>query len=114
MKPFKSFSGLSAWLLRITLAVIIFNTYIQAFSNFNFSSLSFYFAAAFIVFGVLLLIGGLLSKQSLTVVSALFIFLLSVYKTISFFHGGINPMMIMHFTMLTLGFYFFATGNKNR
>ncbi len=112
MKPFKSFSGLSSWLLRITLAVIIANTYIHEFSRFDFSSISFYFAAVFIVLGLLLLIGGLLSKQSLTVIAGLFIFLLSIYKTISYFDDGINSMVLMHFTMLTLGFYFFTTGNK--
>ncbi len=112
MKPFKAGTGLSSWLLRLSLIAIIVNIYLELFIHFNLSSINFYFAAAYIFLGGLLFVGGLIPKHTLTVVSGLFIFLLAIYKTVVHFKEGFGSALIIHFTILAIGFYFFSNGNK--
>jgi hypothetical protein len=113
MKPLKSIIPLARWLLRLSLAVLIFFTYYKTFKGFDFNNLGFYFAAVYVIFGALLVIGGFLSKSSLTVVSAFILFLLSVYLLIKNATGDIGTQMTEYLLPASIAFYFLSTGNDN-
>lgn len=112
MKPFKSVLPFSRWLLRITLLAYLIVIHFDTFKALNFSSLQFYFAAVFIVFSALLLLGGFIS-ESLTVVSALIIIVLSLYQMIVSFTGTITEATVWFLIPLSISFYFLSTGNKS-
>lgn len=111
MKPLKSTKPLARWLLRICLAAFIFFTYFNSVKTFDFKNLDFYFAAVYFVFGAFLIIGGFLSKGTMTVISGLIIFLLSVYQLVKSFSGEINEQLLVFLLPASIAFYFLSTGN---
>lgn len=112
MQPFKYGQVVALWLLRITLTIYLFLGYINRISPINFESVRFYVAFAFIIFAVLLLVGGFLSKPGLTVVSGLVIFILSGYQFVVSFDGRIDLDLVMHLFPMSIGFFFLSQGNK--
>ncbi len=113
MKPLKTTIPLSRWMLRICLTAFVFFTYFNTFMTMSFKSLGFYFAAIYIVFGALLMIGGFLPKHSLTVFSGLVIFILSVYQLIKSFTGEINEYLLVYLLPASIAFFFLSTGNND-
>jgi hypothetical protein len=112
MQPFKYGQAVAMWLLRITLVLYLFLSYINRLSPINFESIRFYVALAFVIFAVLLLVGGFLSKPGLTVISGLIIFLLSGYQLAISFNGRIDTDLIAYMFPLSVGFFFLCQGNK--
>ena len=113
MKPFKRGKPLANWLLRITLAGFIILIYFHTFQNFNFKAPEFYFSLVYLLLGTMIIIGGLLNTQGLTVVSGLLIFVLSVYFLIVSFKGSFTVYWMDRFLLAALGFYFMTAGNKD-
>ena len=113
MKPLKTTIPLSRWLLRICLAAFVFFTYFDTFIEMSFNGLGFYFAALYIIFGALLIIGGFLPKHSMTVISGLVIFILSVYQLIKSFSGEINEYLLVYLLPASIAFFFLSTGNND-
>lgn len=112
MKPLKSFTGFASWLMRISVLLIVFAAFFDTFMAFNIKELSFYIAAGFMVFGLLLFIGGFMGKPTLSVLSGLVILLLSALQAYWAFKG-IN-ISFAHWIMLaSVGLFFLASGNKN-
>jgi hypothetical protein len=112
MKPFHSGKTLANWLLRFALMAILWVLYFNAASTWNFLSLLFIMAITALCFGILNIMGGLLSKPGLTVVSGLVIFILSIYKLIVSFNGSFDQSFALHLVPLALGFHFFVVGNE--
>lgn len=112
MKPLKSFSGFASWLMRIAVLLIVFAAFFNTFMAFGIKELSFYIAAGFMVFGLLLFIGGFVSKPTLTVVSGLILFLLSGLKAYWAFNG-ITAEFAQWVLMGSVALSFLANGNKN-
>jgi cell division protein FtsX len=113
MKPFKSGAILAAWLLRLMLVWFIYKTYVQSFPGFDFKSFSFYVDACYVLFGLMLLVGGFLQKPALTVFSGLFLFILPVVQLIRSFPEKPGEAMLLYLIPLSVGFYFFTSGNDN-
>jgi len=113
MKPFKSGKGLANWLLRIALVAIIYHLYSNTLLTWNFTSVSFLIALGVSVLGLLLFLGGIMSKPGLTIISGLLITFVSVYKIIISFNGILDHYLYIQFLPLALGFYFFCNGNDN-
>jgi hypothetical protein len=113
MKPFKSLHFAATWLLRIALLAVLFRIYFYSLSTLNFSNLSFYISVIMILCGGLIIVGGLFSKPTLTVLSGLIISIISLYKLILSFNGIIDSFLVEHLIPLAIGFYFFTTGNDN-
>ncbi|MBN2613855.1 MAG: hypothetical protein JXB00_20020 [Bacteroidales bacterium] len=113
MKPLKTTTPLARWLLRICLAAFLFFTYFSLFKSFNLKSIDFYFAAVYFVFGALIIVGGFLKNHSLTVISGLIIFLLSVYQFIKSFSGELNAGIMVYLLPASIAFYFLSTGNDS-
>lgn len=112
MQPLKSGQVVAIWLLRITLVLYLFFDNIYGLRQINFDSIRFYLAFGFVIFAVLLLVGGFISKPGLTVISGLFIFLLSTYQIFLSFDGKIDAGLILYLFPLSIGFFFLCQGNK--
>jgi len=112
MQPFKYGQVIALWLLRLTLVLYLFLGNINGLSKINFESIHFYITLGFVIFSVLLLVGGFLSKPGLTVISGLVIFLLSAYQLVTSFNGRIDLALISCLFPLSIGFFFLCQGNK--
>ncbi len=110
MKPWKSISGIASWLMRLSLVLFIYHRFFGIMLQFDFSQQRFYFAAGFVLFGVLLLIGGF-AKQSLTVIAALVLFLLAVLHLVTGFNG-ITAHLVQWAMVSALCLFFVTNGNK--
>lgn len=111
MNPWKNFQGLAGWMMRITILLFIFAGFFPAFMRFDVHNLHFFIALGFVIFGVMLFVGGFLSKQTLTVVSALVLFILSVLHAYWSFNG-ITGAFTQWLLMVSVTFYFITHGNK--
>jgi hypothetical protein len=69
MKPFKSGSSVSAWLIRILAVWVAYINHFSAFKTFDFSTREFWIASAYMVFSALIFTGGFLSRHTMSVVS---------------------------------------------
>ncbi|RPH32511.1 MAG: hypothetical protein EHM93_09140 [Bacteroidales bacterium] len=112
MQPLKSGQVIALWFLRITLALYLFFDNIYSLRQISFESLRFYIAFAFVIFAILLLVGGFLSKPGLTVISGLIIFLLSAYQLFVSYGGTFDVGLILYLFPLSIGFFFLCQGNK--
>ncbi|MFO8023098.1 MAG: hypothetical protein R6U65_11570 [Perlabentimonas sp.] len=113
MKPFKFGQPIANWLLRLTLVAYLLLLNFEKLYPINLNSPGFYFAAAFALFALALLLGGFLSKQTLTVFSGLAISILSTYFFIKGFNGTLTFASLTNVIPAVLGFYFFSRGNKS-
>ncbi len=112
MKPAKGLYPFAAWLIRFSMLLmsyVFFKTTIEAF---DFSSVGFYLAAVFTLFSVLLFIGGFLAKPAMTVISAFFLFGLSVYFFIDDFSSEPGPSMVLFMLSASAMLLLFSSGNK--
>jgi hypothetical protein len=112
MKPLKSGLAFSNWLMRIALIVFVLSMLLGSVKMFNYTEKSFYIVAGFVLFGILLFIGGFTSKPILTVVSGFVLSGLSIYKIIVLFSGTFNPDIASYMIILAIGFYFVCAGNQ--
>lgn len=112
MKPVKGLLQLATWLMRLAIAFFVFVAFFHTVKTFDFKSIQFYVATAFIVFSSLLFIGGFLSKPGITVFSGLMLFFASVYEIIFLFSVGINAELAIYAVIATSSFYFVTAGNK--
>ena len=112
MKPLKSGLAFSSWLLRIAELTFVLSMFLTAIKQFNYTNISFYVVAGFVLFGVLLFIGGFMSKPALTVISGFVLSGLSVYKIIILFSGSYTSDIASYMIVLAIGFYFVCAGNQ--
>ena len=112
MKPFKAGLPFAIWLMRISLALFLVLQNVNGLNPIELNSLSYYFTLAFVVFAILLLVGGFLSKSTLTVVSGLVISALSVYRLVVSFDGAISQADVLYLIIASVAFLFVCQGNK--
>jgi uncharacterized membrane protein HdeD (DUF308 family) len=112
MKPLKNGLSFANWLFRIGLLVMLLTLFVSRLSNFTPGEKEFYIALAFVASGLLLFIGGFMSKPNITIISGSVIVGLSVFKIISLYAGAFNPLMASFLIILSVGFYFICTGNN--
>lgn len=112
MKPLKGIVPLAMWLMRIAILLFVYVAFFESINLLNFKVLEFYISAAFTLFSVLLLVGGFLKTSSLTVISALFLFILSIYKIVDISSGGLGLTLAMFGLFATISLFFMAAGNK--
>jgi hypothetical protein len=116
MKTFKSGQGLAKWVLRLAVLGIVYVTFVPVINMLNFSSLSFYVAAAFGIFSVLLFAGGFSSKNNLTALSGFAILLLSILEIFLFSNtfgkGLVISTFSVYFPLAAIGLLFWTNGNK--
>jgi len=112
MKPFKSGITLANWILRIAGLLMIISFFFTEVKLLHYENRSFYIALAFVVCAIFLFIGGMFPKSTITILSGLVIFGLSVYEIIILFNGSITRDIIIFVSPAAIGFYFFCNGNS--
>ncbi len=113
MKPFKSGTIMAAWLLRIMLIWFIYRNQFKTFTSFDLETFSFYISSAYLLFAILLLVGGFMKKSTLTVLSGLAFFILPIVQLIRAFPEDLASGLLAYLIPLAVGFYFFTGGNNN-
>ncbi len=110
MKPWKNFTGLAAWAMRLALLFFIYTSFAHVFLQFNLNAVNFYMAAGFLLAGLLLFIGGFLN-HSYTVGAALVLVILSVIYIVQNY-SGLNQALTHWFMTGAVSLYFLTNGNK--
>jgi len=113
MKPAKGLLQFASWLMRLAIAFFVYVVFMHNLKTFDFKSIHFYVAVAFIVFGSLLFIGGFLSKPGITVFSGLMLFFASIYEIIILFSAGVSAELATYSVIATTALYFVTSGNKH-
>ncbi|MGD0710170.1 MAG: hypothetical protein ABR968_03240 [Bacteroidales bacterium] len=113
MKPAKGLAQFATWLMRLALAFFVYVVFLHTLKIFDFKSIHFYLALAFILFGSLLFIGGFMSKPGITVFSGLMLFFASLYEIIILFSSGISAELATYGVIATAALYFVTSGNKH-
>lgn len=111
MKPVKFLYPVAPWIMRLGALFFIISVFFKPFKGFDFTELSFYIAAVFIVFGLLLFVGGFFNDSKLTVLSSLVLFLVSIYQVVIFLDGS-GYKMAVYIILASIFFYFLSAGNK--
>lgn len=112
MKPLKGLFPLATWLMRFAVVFFVITTYWNPFTAFNLQSVMFYISAVYIIFSVLLFIGGFLAKNSLTVISSLFLILVTGYHAFINIGAKVDHNFAVYVVLGSVFVYFFAAGNK--
>lgn len=115
MKPIKSFALISHWSLRISILLFMIALFLPIAKTIDFQHLTIFILIAFMycLFGILLFIGGFQKNASLTVISAIIVFLISVYFIVTKYNGSILDFnFIIYMFPLSISLYFLASGNN--
>lgn len=114
MKPARLLLPIANFLMRLGAGFYIYLNHFPQVLDPNFQHFDFYLSAIFTIFGLLLILGAFAKKQTLTVLSALILFAISLYKIFTF-AGNLESLpflSLLLFGMIT--FFFLCNGNKNR
>jgi hypothetical protein len=111
MKPLKSGRPLSQWILRIALITILVILYFNVAKAMNFRNTACLLGILSILCGGLVFLGGVFSLSWMTILSAVVITGLSLYKIALSFNGSVDHALMIHLVPLALGFHFVCFGN---
>ena len=111
MKPFKSALPFATWVLRITFAAYIFISNIKGVNPINLESINFYLSLAMLILSVLLIVGGFMSKQTITVLSAIIIGLILIYRLVIPLPDLMAVSTFKQVLLIALSFFFISRGN---
>jgi hypothetical protein len=112
MKPLKQLFPFSSWLMRFAVVFFVLISYWKTFTFFNFQSVMFYVAAIFVIFSVLLFVGGFLKRGSLTVLSSLILILVTGYHAFLNLESKLDNNFAIYVILGSILVYFLTTGNK--
>lgn len=111
MKPFKSALPFATWMLRIAFAAYIFISNLKGVNPINFESINFYLSLSMLILSVLLVVGGFMSKQTLTVLSAILIGLILTYRLVVPLPDLFAVSTFKQVLLIALSFFFVSRGN---
>lgn len=111
MKPIKSAHSLAKWLLRIASAMLVYSQYFKTFQRFSFNNLDYFIAFVMVIVTIFFVVGGFLKNSSITVVSSLILFILSLILII--ISGFQFSVIIENIGILSISLFFVARGNKS-
>lgn len=112
MKPLKGILPLSTWLMRIAIMLFVYLAFFDTIKSLQFKSVDFFIALAFGVFSLLLFVGGFVKSQTLTVVSALILLIVSVFEIVDVSKAGLNATLSIFALVASISLYFLAAGNS--
>jgi hypothetical protein len=114
MNPAKILLPLSTFLMRLGIAFYIYLNHFQRIFRPNFQTFDFYLSSIIILFALLLVFGAFARKQTLTVLSALVLFIFSLYKIFTY-SGSLETLSFASLLLFgMISFFFVCNGNKNR
>ena len=113
MKPFKSLSPFSGWLLRVGVLLVALANIWPSFKSLSLSTVSSLIALAYLVFAGLLFWGGFLKKHTLTMVSGFLLMVLSGWIAYNSSIGNLFGVVMASYILVGfVGFHFFVNGNN--
>ncbi len=112
MRPFKGLYPITNWLMRFAVTFFVLLTYWKTFTFFDFQSVMFYVSAFYVVFSMLLFVGGFLQKDSLTVFSSLILILVTGYHAFLNLESKLDHNFAVYVVLGSIFVYFFTVGNK--
>ncbi len=77
----------------------------------NLESLNFYLSLLMLVFAALLIIGGFLSKQTITILSAIIVGLILIYRLVYPTPDLLSISTFKELLLISLSFFFVCRGN---
>ncbi len=107
MKPIKTLYPLSIWIFRIIIVLFAYYSFFPIVKTLEYQSLYFFMAVFFCIAAIGLFVGGFVNKANTTVLSALGIFLVSLYLIFNSW-AGINALRMDYVFVLAIAFFFFT------
>jgi len=111
MKPVKLLRPLAIWLMRIAVLLYALLAYLEIFTTFNFQSVTFYLSGIFLLFTLLLFVGGFLKSSKVTVISSLVLILATGYHAFLNLQSGFDYNFGVYVVLGSIFVYFLANGN---
>jgi hypothetical protein len=107
------YSSMAKWILRLTVVVYILAIYWRRLATLNFESDYFLIAIFYVIFSILLFIGGFQKRATMTRFSALVLVILTlVYIGASFMlHKNLYTMFTSKILLLSVCLYFATSSN---
>lgn len=112
MEPMQSAAPIANWMFRVSFLLYGVLSNWAIFNTFEFSSKPFILGTIFMILSILLFIGGFMKTNTMTVLSALGLVCLSVSHIIISWSGDISQVLAVQLLILSVAFYFLASGNK--
>jgi hypothetical protein len=113
MKPLKFLAPFSEWLMRSGVLLFVILYYLKVIRGMNFDSMMFWLSIGFLIFSILLFVGGFLRNTTLTVVSALILTILTGYQAAIFVKLGIDYNFAVFVVLGSVLVHFLSKGNNN-
>jgi hypothetical protein len=114
MEAFRPIFGLSTWILRVAILVMVYMIFFVSLRSPDFKSIEFFTAAGFALFAALLFIGGFMKKSSLTVVSSVILSLGCLYRIIAHYAFSQGNQVAICGVFFAIALFFVANGNKKK
>jgi len=113
MKPVKILTFPSFWLLRFSLLLVSYLFFIPQVIRFSFDGIYYFVALLFVLFSVLICMGGVSKKPHITIYSGIVLFVLSAYQCVILFDlRNISAEWVIFLITSAIAMLFISTGNK--
>ncbi|TKG90439.1 hypothetical protein EYV94_23840 [Puteibacter caeruleilacunae] len=109
MRAFTSGQPIAAWLLRLSVVIVLFYRYWNTLLSFNFDSVGYIVTTIILLGAALLLIGGFSRGQGMTILSAVLLFFALLVKSYFVVPSGIENLIPL-LLPLSVSVYFISHG----
>jgi hypothetical protein len=112
MKPIKNLEPFSKWVLRISLVCLLASIYYNTLQTFDYKNYNYLIIVVYVLSSLFILLGGLQKKATMTIISAIFLTLISFYQIYLSFNGDfLQPSIYQHLMISGIGLFFVSKGN---
>jgi len=112
MKPIKNLEPFSKWILRLSVLCFLGTIHYKDLQKIDYQDYNNIIMVVYILCSLLLVLGGLQKKATLTIISALFLTLISFYQIYLSFNGNfLQPSIYQHLMISGIGLFFISKGN---
>jgi hypothetical protein len=113
MKPIKAFTPIAMWTLRIVILLLVYTiSFPIVFNTKPAFDIAFIFHLLFLIFGILIFIGGFLKKHTMTVIFSIAMAALSFYKILDIFSFNFSYLWLLYSFSFATSLLFLSIGNK--
>ncbi len=112
MAPFRSLSLVSSWLLRLSVIAIVFFSYKEQLLQFDYKNTPLYYAIAILLLSVVLLLGGFVRNEVITMLSSIILLGICIYKIYINYDATFNSQILLYSIIATISIHFMGRGNK--
>lgn len=112
MKPLNAALPAAHWIMRSSLALILIYMQWPAIKTVNFQKTDDVICFAYVVAGILLIVGGFIKNSILTIISSAIIFLITLYFLYVRIPSEINLGYLIYLWPLSVSLFYIANGNE--